>query len=222
VSLDAACGRIRIVAWHGRRYVCHPPTVATLRVASGLFSGEIASFAHAVKERPDLMDPATYQDTLVKLLEDGAAAAELLETCVSRHGGEPGDVSIDVRSDRELAIELILTVVSLCDVHRCYKAAGWDRIGATPVEVLQQPANRDEMNASGRNLEIAVVKMAESHGCSPMDVMAWPFEVFLMVSEASRFIHGGVSETEREFLEAEHKPFPIGAFEHIGLGYEKN
>jgi hypothetical protein len=224
VSLDAACGRIRIVDWRGRRYVCRPPTVATLRVASRLFSGEIASFAHAVKERPDLMDPATYHDTLGKLLGVGcgAASGELLETCVRRSGGGPGDVAADVADDLTLSYELIVAVVSLCDVHRCFKAAGWDRIGATPVEVLQADVDPDEVNTSERDKEIAIVKLATEHGCSPMEVMAWPFEVFLMVTHAARFIHGGVSDTEREFLEAAHKPFPPGALEHIGYVYEKN
>jgi hypothetical protein len=222
MSLEAAARRCCVVEHRGRRYLVSAPTLATVVMASGLFPEEIAGFAHVAVESPDVLSgsPDVFRGILGDLIRDTSdgRAGEVLETCTELIGGSRGDVLGQVSQDRELAIVLGTAVLSLCDVPRCFKGAGWERLGTTPIDQLVSPKPHDWVDPSDGATGHALVKLSKEHSCSPMDVMAWPFEVVLMVNEANAFL----SDPEaRERAAAASKPFPLELLHGIASGYQE-
>lgn len=224
MSLEAAARRCRVVEHRGRRYLVSPPTLATVLLAEALFAQEIAAFAHGAVQQPVLIseNDAIRRgsiETIVSDTSDGAAG-EVLETCCALMGGERGDVLVQVTNDHTLAVALGVAVLSLCDVPRCFTAAGWQKIGKTPIEHLEDERPDGWVNPGDRMLELGVVALAERHASSPMDILAWPFEVVLMVNEASAILHDPKARSDA-FDSAREFPLGLGIFKDLGIGYEK-
>jgi hypothetical protein len=221
MSLEAAARRMRLVEHRGRRYVVRPPTFATVVLADALFPKEIAAFAHLTVGNPALLaeNDAVRRGILGGFLQDTSdgRAGEVLETCCSLSGGYPGDVLASTLHDPELAIALGVAVLSLCDVPRCFKSAGWEKVGSTPIEILDAERPHGWVDPSGQRGEVAIVAMARLHGCAPHDVMAWPFEEVLMANEASTILDDPKARKEM----AETKDVPLEMLAGFGIGYHK-
>ena len=222
MSVEAAARRCRVIEHRGRRYLVNAPTLATVVMASALFPKEIAAFAQVAVASPAVLygDVEVFRGVLGDLITDTSdgRAGEVLETCCSLIAGSRGDVLGNVCDDPSLAIALGTAVLSLCDVPRCFKSAGWEDIGKTPIDQLEAGRPDGWVDPSDYKLELGVVAMCERYSCSPMDVLAWPFEVVLMVNEAAEIL----SDPEaRQRVADASKPFPLGLMNDLGIGYEK-
>jgi hypothetical protein len=157
VSLHHLIARRRSV--HG--YSCTGPTVASVYLALGLFSREIAVCRKSFTVG---MDPAT---TLRHALEAVARTAdervlEVLSTCVT--GGPLSGAS------HQIVAELALTVLDLTDIDELL-----DLDPPTDDSEDDQADSDEETDEHSR----VVVVLARAHSCSPSEVMAWPYDAFL-------------------------------------------
>ena len=224
MSLEAAARRCCVVEHHGRRYLVSPPTLATVILANALFPHEVAGFAKVAVESPAVLDggPEVLRGVLGDLITDTSdgRAGEVLETCCAQIGGDRGDVLGNVSGDPELAIALGTAVLSLCDVPRCFKGAGWHKLGKLSIEELEATRPAGWVDPSDNQTEMGVVTLAKEHSCSPMDILAWPFEVVLMVNEARALL---ADPAARQMVADAGKEFPLGLmdFSGLGIGYEK-
>lgn len=193
MSLEAAARRCCVVEHGGRRYLVSAPTLATVVLASGLFPREVAAFAHVAVERPEILTggPRAWHGVLSDILTDTSdgRAGEILETCCALIGGARGDVLVAVTESSELAVLLGVAVLTLCDVPRCFEGAGWAKLGRTPIEDLEAPRPQGWFDPSDYKAPIGLVQLSRNHGCSPTEVMAWPFEVVLMVNEMTAIMN---------------------------------
>lgn len=224
MSLEAAARRCCVVEHRGRRYLVSPPTLATVVMANSLFPNEVAGFAKVAVESPTILHggPAVFHGVLGDIVTDTAdgRAGEVLETCCELIGGSRGDVLVNVSDDRELAIALGAAVLTMCDVPRCFNGAGWQKLGMKSIEELEAGRPAGWVDPSDNKTEMGVVTLAREHSCSPMDVLAWPFEVVLMVNDARALL---ADPAAREMVADAGKEFPLGLgmMSELGIGYTK-
>ena len=224
MSLEAAARRCCVVEHRGRRYLVSPPTLATVVLANALFPNDVAELARAVVETPETLhgDRIAFETLLRSIITDTSdgRAGEVLETCCALIGGSRGEVLVDVTADLDLASALGVAVLSLCDVPRCFKGAGWAKLGKLSIGDLEATRPVGWVDPSDNQTEMAVVTLAMEHSCSPMDVLAWPFEVVLMVNEARALL---ANPAARQLVADAGKEFPLGLvdFSELGIGYSK-
>lgn len=224
MSLEAAARRCCVVSHHGRRFLVSPPTLGTVILANALFPHEVAGFAKVAVKSPAVLQggPVEFRGILGDLLKDTSdgRAGEVLETCCEQIGGHRGDVLTQVSEDPTLAVALGTAVLSLCDVPRCFKGAGWDKLGKLSIEELEATRPAGWVDPSENQTPMGLVTLSQEHSCSPMDVAAWPFEVVLMVNEVRAIL---ADPSARESIAAAGKEFPLGLvdFSGLGIGYEK-
>lgn len=223
MSLEAAAGRFRVVTHDGRRFIVSAPTLGTLVLASGLFPNEISAFAHLAITNPAMLqgDHAYNVKTLGTLLGDTSdgRAGEVLETCVRAVGGDHGDVIAATTLSPGLAAVLGAAVLSLCDVPRCFAGAGWDKVGKLPVEAPARSQQSDDwVDPADGSFERAIVAMCERFGWTLRQAMEMPFECVLMVNDAVAVIDD--PEARKRASDAAQE-FPVQAFAHLGIGYER-
>jgi len=224
LSLEAAARRCCVVEHRGRRYLVSAPTVATLVLTCDLFPKHVASFAKYAVGSPEILacGPDSFRGVLNDLVDDvsDGRAGEVLETCCVQMGGSRGDVLVSVTSDRDLAIALGLAILSLCDIPRCFKGAGWDKVGKRSIEELENPRPAGWVDIGDSAFELGIVALSRDHHCSVMDIMAWPFEVLLLVDEMSALLK---DPKALEDVIAAGKEFPLGLgmLSDLGIGYSK-
>jgi hypothetical protein len=193
MSLEAAARRCCVVEHGGRRYLVSAPTLGTVILTNALFPQEVAGFAKVAVESPAALQggPVEFRGILGDLITDTSdgRAGEVLETCCAQIGGDRGDVLLNVSGDPELAIALGVAVLSLCDVPRCFDGAGWAKLGKLSVEELEATRPEGWFDPSDYNAPLGVVALSKAHGCSPMDLVAWPFEVVLMVNQMTAILN---------------------------------
>lgn len=187
-----------------------------------MFPSEVSGFAHVAVESPAVLTGGTevwrgVLSDLLRGLSDGRVG-EVLETCCSLIGGSRGEVLVNVAADPQLAIDLGVASLSLCDVPRCFAGAGLDKIGRMPAEDLEVHRPAGWFDPTDHALEVGVVAMAERHSCAPHDVMAWPFEEVLLVSETAAFT---ADPESIERMTASARDFPLELLGSLGIGYEK-
>lgn len=169
--------RERTVTVEGRRFVCRPPTVDTIDRLYGLYGREIWALGHAYYHdgHKEIADP----EALFILLLGEERGAELLSTCVTAPG-ETVPVDELLRLMPSAQATLARVVLSLCNVGRIVASLELER--ATDDQVLAGTTEADE-DVSG--FDAAVIAIAQAHGCSPMELLEWPYEAFL-ASESFR------------------------------------
>ncbi len=223
MSLEAAARRCCIVEHRERRFLVEAPTMGTVIVAIGLFAKQIAAVSKLAVETPSILAGTRedYYGMLSDILTDTSdgRAGEVLETCCSLKGGSRGDVLSAVSVDPELAWILGAAVLGLCDVARCFHAAGWAEIGKKSIEELESLSEARPsgwVDLSGRKLEIGLDAIARRYSCAIHDVLTWPFEEVLLVDDIAALL-ANPAATER--LEASSHEFPLGLMDIPGIGY---
>jgi hypothetical protein len=161
--------RRRVVLRGARRFVCHPPTYATIVRLLALYPATLERAAQIAKEADGRLSPAHY---LPLFVVDAENAAAVLETCCELVGGAPGEFEEAVATDDGLALELGRAVLSICDPGRIAEALD---LGA--IERAADPRPEGEPDA----IETTCVILAERFGVSPLEVLEWPFEAYLSV-----------------------------------------
>lgn len=224
MSLEAAAGRLCVVIHDGRRYIVRAPTLATVLLASGLFPEEVAAFAKVAVENPAVLTGG--RDVWAGVISDmrldvsDGRAGEVLESCCALMGGGPGDVLVHTSADAELAVNLAGAVLSLCDVPKCFEAAGWGKVGKKSIEELESGKPEGWFDPGARNLEIGLYNLAKEFHCSPGDVMCWPFEFVVMTNEIRGILANPASAAA---ITDSAQDFPIGdpGLAAFGIVYEK-
>lgn len=152
----------------GHAYLCRGPTVATVHLVLGYYASEIVAARLAWDEDPPVVDAGE----LVRLAVAGLAEAaddrvrRVLETCVD------GDLSAaPLRRLAEACLEL-------CDLPRILGGVDLRNpdAGDTPAEQVDETVS---------DQSVAICKLAGQYGCSPMDVMDWPYEALLEAMEVA-------------------------------------
>lgn len=164
----------RPVQHAGRRYLCGPPTIATVLLFVEHYGTELALLADPEAKMPN--EP----ELLLPFLAHGPRAAEVLATCCQLHAAAPGEFEQLVGQDKDLSIRLATEVLQLVDVQRV--------VGAMPVAEANAALKGSAAPAADvvpgvSNLVLGVALVARFFGVPPHQVMAWPFEEFLEVTE---------------------------------------
>lgn len=166
--MSAFVRRQSVVHVRGRRIVCRPPTVAAILTLLEYYGREIWSAARSFYHDGGEWAKDGVEDLLPLFLADGRCL-EVLRHCTDLDVNEDG-VPPDV------AEAVARAVIGLC-------APGWiaEQLELREITAAPEPGEADgEPEPSLSPIEAAVVQLARSHGCSPFDVMDWPYEAFML------------------------------------------
>lgn len=207
------CGRRVLVERGGRRFIVHPPTVATVMLATTLFEQEITGYLEAAKVDPELREPVGIGTALARILPAclDERIGEVLETCVDVVGGVDGDVRKLASVDAELAAMLAAGVIGRSNLAR---GVGVETIESvlgslgTPGEVVPD----EGVNA----FELVVCQLAAQYSCGPHDVMRWPWDVFELASEAAPLLRPSAAGTAAS--EPAPREVDVSQIADLGIG----
>lgn len=173
--------RSRGIEVGGRRFVCRPPTLATVALAMEVFSVEFWALARAYyhEGRTEVADALGIIGLLC-----GERMAAVLETCVSGQ----------IPSDRDGQRALCEVVLAMTDVRALIASLNLSE--ATRSESIEDVA-RTEDDGSGLSVfdEVAIA-LGQRLGCSPRDVYDWPYDGYLATARHLMEQAKGESKTE--------------------------
>lgn len=171
MRLEDFAPQSRAITIGGRRYVCHPPTLAVVHRFLSLFWAEVAATASAYGQGAEW--EASPVDDLLSLFTRDERCDWVLCQCVDDY--EEGDV--------ETREALCRAVLSLCDVARIVAALNLEQAGPTIARVLDNRVDEaDESTVS--DAAVGVCLLAERLNMTPLEVMQLPFEAYLTAREA--------------------------------------
>lgn len=193
MSLTAILGRVRVVERPGTRFICKAPTLATVVAASGSFARVLAGLAHALKEKPYLLQPGPVQEGTIRGIvrtaheRNPSALGLVASTCVEIEGRDPHgrELARMVAGDVDLAIELAVNCLAQSNVPRLWARSGFGRMADTPVDKLEEMPDpgelpEDEGDPEESSLEVAAHVVAQRYGRDPEEIAArWPYERLL-------------------------------------------
>ena len=168
--MSVFASRRKCIEVGGRRFACRPPTVATVDLALEVFGREVWAMGHAYYKggHTDVAQPVG----VISVLCRDARAAEVLATCVEPEG--PDAASLMAR-DAEARVVLACAVAGLCDVRRVVASLN---LAESCAEVPETEATTEDSDGPSA-LDVVVAAVARAYGCSPMNVLDWPYEAYL-------------------------------------------
>lgn len=177
MSLVSFARRTRVLEVGGLRFVCRPPTVATVARAYELLLGEIWALAKMVYQDGRSLSP---DDVLDGLIGDARFAA-ILETCVDMPIAAPAVIAQDEALQRRLALACASLVEDWPAVIESLHMAEF----GTMVPGEQSGSGNSDGPSEH---EVAVWTTATACGQSPQSVAAWPYEDLLAASKVARWV----------------------------------
>lgn len=169
MGLDRFGGDRRIVLTGGRRIVCRPPTVETMRRVLTVYGAQI--YALSVHARRGDAEPVSVA-AVVELFASDSMAWWVIASCAEPVDGHWSDLA-------SMSRESLATIANEClrmvDLPRCAKAI--ETRDAGPQSVVPDIDAHDVM----------ICHLAQSYHCAPHDVMSWPVEAWLSALEVANF-----------------------------------
>lgn len=161
---------------HGARlFACTKPTVATVLLASSLLQREILATYKGTQALPLPDDPVGH---LLPIFS-GSRLTTVLATCVTLHGGQPGDLEEALQEDA-LTVSIIKAIMQICDLPRIIKSLDLEE-ASKEISLTEQPPDPEEVSG----MEMMIILLAEKYHTTPLAVMQWPYEAFLSLMESA-------------------------------------
>lgn len=171
MRLEDFAPQSRAIDVGGRRYVCHPPTLAVVHRFLSLFWAEVAATASAYSSGAEW--EASPVDDLLSLFTRDERCDWVLCQCVD-----------DYDSGDEAARDtLCRTVLSLCDVPRIVASLNLESAAPTIAKVLDNRLDEEDQSAVSE-AAIGVCLLAERLNMTPLEVMQMPYEAYLTARES--------------------------------------
>ncbi len=173
--------RRTVVVIDGRRFVCRPPTVATVHRLLEAFPRLVHAVAKAVHLDGMTWDESAARDVLAAFVSSPALAG-VLDTCCTLHGAAPGEL-VDLAAGRaDVRGRLADAVFGLCDPARI--VASLDLPAAVRrAEVAAKPGGDPAPADAPARIDTALCVAALRYHVTPLDVTEWPYEAFLSIDE---------------------------------------
>ena len=165
MGLEHFIVRRRVVHTGGLRFVCRGPTVATVHLVLGYYGAEILAARDALDDDTDAVALIAAAIPTLAGIIDGRVA-RVLETCVEGNLTDAQPATLRTLAE---------ACLSLCDLPRIL--AGLD----VPDEPDEDATEGEDTGPSPQS--IAITLIARDHGCSPLDVLDWPYEALIEVLE---------------------------------------
>lgn len=194
------------------QFVCGPPTVATVHLALGAFSMEIAALLQTWEKLQGVGSEPREQ--AIHLFARGPEKlAAVLGTCV--RPAEPGASLLQaVKADPRVGEDLIRAVLSVCDIDRI--VGSLDLSVMEPSEDAAEVATEDEPD-QGPGYDpgdVALIGLCGMTGMKPMEVQDMPYEAYLSALDAATVLRTGKPSAEQtEVATAEQ----LGALPGVGV-----
>lgn len=163
----------RRVSVGGRTFVCSPPTVGTVDAALDLFGVEIWGLARTAYHEE--VEAEITVEAALPLFLGGPRAAAVLATCVTCDGA---DVEQILASSPDLQLDIARAVLSMCDVAAVSASLGLERATLRIPDGSDVATDPDEAPFVPSPFHTAIIAMARMHGCSPVEILAWPYALF--------------------------------------------
>ena len=195
----------RVVVIDGRRWICRPPTVSTVARLLLLYGPEVWATSRAYYVDGTIGKDVDARSILDAFIGD-ARAARVLDTCVSLHGGAPGEAAELIAASVALQAELSAAVLSLCNPRRIAASLHLD-VAATKDPLAREPEPQDGDEPS--SLEASILMLAERYRCSPLDVAEWPYEAYLSAESGTTWI----AEQQRRAMQEAREEVESGSGE---------
>lgn len=196
MSLVSFARRTRVLTVDGRRFVCRPPTVATVARVYELLLGEVWAIAKMVYRDGRELTP----DDVLDGLTGDMRFASVLETCVTLHGAAPGELVELLAGNEAMQRRLALCCASLVeDWDAVLESLHLEEFGKALPGEGERPADSDGPSEH----EAIVWSVATACGQSPVSVAEWAYEDLLAAHKTARWIASaslpsGERETARE------------------------
>lgn len=164
------------------RYACTKPTLQTVLDFLAFFWVEIA-VAFKMAKKSHLEGTALITSLLpIFIHHDRERVAGVLSTCVTLHGGAPGQLQEMVTSSEDLARVLCINVLACTDLDLVLENIDLQAIclmaeRRTSGKMDRQPQELVRIGTS--DMEIACTILGKHFGCGPHQVTAWPFEAVM-------------------------------------------
>lgn len=185
MSIASYAAQSRVLVIGGRRYVCRPPTVETVRrflVAFGLDSLALREMSRRGSE------VVKDYNGIIGVLSTSRLAPWVLESCVTLWGSAPGETEESLTGNPQWCADLMRTICTLCDVEAIAKSITLPE--PTDVEIKTEDEGPD-------NQDIAICCLAREYGCAPHAVLEWPYETFVTALEVLALANQGEASKEQ-------------------------
>lgn len=166
--MSAFVRRQSVVHIRGRRIVCRPPTVATVLTLIEYYAREIRAAARSFYHEGGEWVRDGVEDLLPLFLADGRCL-EVLRHCTDL---EPGDEGVPT----DVVEAVSRAVIGMC-------SPGWIAEQLELREITAStatPEGEEDPAPCLSAIEAIAIQVARAHGCSPFEIMDWPYEAFML------------------------------------------
>lgn len=161
----------KVIRAGGREFTCRPPTLATVTRVLHLFGKRLVALTVQIRVGAIPPEKRTAEDLVTLFL--GPRLAEVLETCVTMRG--PGDF-LKVAQDPDLQLRLARAVLGLTNPEKIARILNID-------DYISGERDDRETGELITGAELVVARVAQAHGCSPSEVMEWPYLAYVAARE---------------------------------------
>ena len=184
MSIASYAAQCRVLVLGGRRYVCRPPTVETVRRFLVAFGYDALALREMARKGNEVVKD---YNGIIGVLSVSKLAPWVLESCVTLWGGAPGETEESLTGDSQRCADLMRALCTLCDVEAIAKSITLPE--ATDVELKEEdgPDNQD----------VAICCLAREYGVAPHTVLDWPYETFVTALEVLALANQGEQAKEQ-------------------------
>ena len=176
MTLRPFLGERTVLVRGRRRFVCRPPTVATVFRLVASFPGEVLGLyksASALAAKGITVEGGVASSLVVVLpllLKRREEFASVLETCVEVWDAAPGELAAVIDGDVPLVVDLVASCLDLVeDLPALVETLHLDKFLAD-----QESGAEAEINVGPSAQVVALAVLARTFACDPMAVAAWP------------------------------------------------
>jgi len=181
MSLVSFARRTRVLVIDGRRFVCRPPTVATVARAYELILGEVWVLAKMVYRDGRELSP----DDMLDALTGDLRFAAVLDTCVDLHGAAPGELLELLATNEPLQRRLALACAALVeDWPAVIDSLHVEEFGRAEPGSGGSTSDEDEPSEH----EVSLWSTATACGLDPQSVADWPYEDLLAARKTAHWM----------------------------------
>ena len=185
MSIASYAAQCRVLVLGGRRYVCRPPTVETVRRFLVAFGYDALALREMARKGNEVVKD---YNGIIGVLSVSKLAPWVLESCVTLWGSAPGETEESLTGNAPACADLMRALCTLCDVEAIAKSITLPE--PTDVEIEKEEDGPD-------NQDVAVCCLAREYGVAPHTVVDWPYETFVTALEVLALANQGEQAKEQ-------------------------